>query len=116
MGTPFRRLDPIRLTSLLLPRECAIDRLRYFTARVSGKVDPRAPARQHIYMKALATLPEVEIHDGRFLAKTAWRPLANLPEGQANHTDFTVAPNPGQGRPSSLQKARKGSTRVPFET
>ena len=78
-GTPFRWLDPVRLTSLLLPRECAIDRLRYFTARVSGKVDPRAPARQRIYMKALGTLPEVQIHYGRFLAKTAWRPLANLP-------------------------------------
>ena len=57
-GTPFRWLDPVRLSSLLLPRECAIDRLRYFTARVSGEVDPGAPARQRIYMKALATLPE----------------------------------------------------------
>ena len=55
------------------------DRLRYFTARVSGKLDPGAPARHQIYLKALATLPEVEIHYGRFLAKTAWRPLANLP-------------------------------------
>ena len=79
-GTPFRWLDPVRLTSLLLPRECAIDRLRYFTARVSGKVDPQAPVHQRIYMKALATLPEVEIHYGRFLAKTAWRPRT-LPVG-----------------------------------
>ena len=78
-GTPFKWLDPVRLTSLLLPREHEIDRLRYFTARVSGKLDPRAPARQRVYLKALATLPEVEIHFGRFLAKTAWRPLANLP-------------------------------------
>ena len=78
-GTPFKWLDPVRLTSLLLPRECEVDRLRYFTARVSGKLDPRAPARQRVYLKALATLPEVEIHYGRFLAKTAWRPLANLP-------------------------------------
>ena len=78
-GTPFKWLDPVRLTALLLPRECAIDRLRYFTARVSGKLDPRAPARQRIYLNALATLPEVDIHYGRFLAKTAWRPLANLP-------------------------------------
>ena len=77
-GAPFRWLDPVWLTSLLLPRECAIDRLRYSTARVSGKVDPRAPARQRISMNALATLPEVEIHYSRFLAKTAWRPLTNL--------------------------------------
>ena len=78
-GTRFKWLDPIRLVALLLPRGYRIDRLRYFTARVSGKFDPGAPARQQIYLKALATLPEVEIHYGRFLAKTAWRPLANLP-------------------------------------
>ena len=30
-------------------------------------------------MKALGTLPHAYIHFGRFLAKTAWRPLANLP-------------------------------------
>ena len=78
-GTPFKWLDPVLLTSLLLPAEYEIERLRYFTARVSGKLDPRAPARQRVYLKALATLAEVEIHYGRFLAKTAWRPLANLP-------------------------------------
>ena len=78
-GTPFKWLDPVLLTSLLLPPDHQIERLRYFTARVSGKLDPRAPARQRVYLKALATLPEVEIHYGRFLAKTAWRPLANLP-------------------------------------
>ncbi len=52
-GTPFRWLDPVKLTALLLPRECMIDRLRYFTARVSGKLDPQAPARQQP-----VTLPE----------------------------------------------------------
>ena len=76
-GTRFKWVDPVRLAALLLPRGHAIDRLRYFTARVSGKVDPRA--RQRVYLNALATLPEVEVHYGRFLAKTAWRPLANLP-------------------------------------
>lgn len=78
-GTPFKWLDPVRLTALLLPRDWVIDQLRYFTARVSGKLDPRAPARQQVYLKALATLPDVEVHYGRFLAKKAWRPLANLP-------------------------------------
>ena len=78
-GTPFKWLNPVRLTARLLPREWVIDRLRYFTARVSGKLDPQAPARQQVYLRALATLPEVELHYGRFLAKTAWRPLANLP-------------------------------------
>ena len=78
-GTPFKWLDPVALTSLLLPPEYVIERLRYFTARVSGKLDRGAPARQQVYLNALATRPEVEIHFGRFLAKTAWRPLVNLP-------------------------------------
>ena len=78
-GTPFKWLDPVRLAELLVPQGHTIERLRYFTARVSGKSDPAAPARQQIYLKALATLPEVELHYGRFLAKTNWRPLTNLP-------------------------------------
>ena len=78
-GTPFKWLDPVRLTALLLPRGHSIEKQRCFTARVSGISDPGAPARQQIYLKALATLPEVDLHCGSFLAKTTWRPLANLP-------------------------------------
>ena len=78
-GTPFKWLDPVRLSTLVLPDECVIERLLYFTARVSGQSDPMAPARQQVYLNALATLPLVELHYGRFLAKTVWRPLANLP-------------------------------------
>ena len=78
-GTRCKWLDPVRLTALLLPKRFTIKRLRYFTARVSGMVDPRAPGGQQVYLNALAILPEVSIHYGRFLAKTAWRPLHNLP-------------------------------------
>ena len=78
-GTPFKWLDPVRLTRLLLPDEYTIDKLLYFTARVSGKIDRRAPARQHAHLNALRTLPETEMHFGNFLGKTIWRPLTNLP-------------------------------------
>ena len=78
-GTPFKWLDPVELSRQLLPKECTVDRLRYFTARVSGVSDSGAPARQHAYLQALGTLAEVRVHLGRFLAKTAWRPLTNLP-------------------------------------
>ena len=111
-GTRFKWLDPVRLAALLLPRGHEIDRLRYFTARVSGKLDPGAPARQQIYLKALATLPEVEIHYGRFLAKTAWRPLANLPvAGRRIETPKPVTLPKGDhrvlgGRPQTLPVGR----------
>ena len=79
-GTALKWLDPIRLTdSLNLPFKYRIDRLRYFTAHVSGKLDPEAPRRQRIYLKALETLPQVDIHYGSFISNQAWRPLANLP-------------------------------------
>ena len=78
-GTRFKWLDLAKLAGLLLPDGHVIDRVRYFTARVSGIANPGSPARQHAYLQALGTLPEVRMHMGRFLAKTAWRPLTNLP-------------------------------------
>ena len=104
-GTPFKWLDAVRLATSLLLCEYAIDRLRYFTARVSGKLEPQAPARQQNYLKALSTLPEVDIHYGRLLAKTAWRPLANLPvAGRRIDTP----------RPVTLPRGRSpGSRRTP---
>ncbi len=78
-GTPFRWLDPVRLSALLLPSACVVEKVRYFTARVSGSSDRNVPARQQVYLNALRTLSEVEVYFGSFLAKTVWRPLVNLP-------------------------------------
>ena len=78
-GTPFKWLDPVRVSALLLPSACMVDKVLYFTARVSGSTDRYAPARQQVYLNALRTLPEVEVCFGNFLAKTVWRPLVNLP-------------------------------------
>jgi len=82
-GTPFKWLNVVELAKHLVPATHTIEKVKYFTARVSGAADPGAPRRQHAFLSALATLPEVEIHYGRFLAKTIWRPLTNLPVGGA---------------------------------
>ena len=78
-GTKFKWLNLVELARHVLPADHTIDKLVYFTARVSGVSDRDAPRRQQLYLKALNTLPEVEIHFGSFLTKTAWRPLINLP-------------------------------------
>ena len=78
-ATSLRWLDPVKLAYRLVPSGYKVDLLRYFTARVSGKADSGAPGRQHAYLQALASLPEVQVHMGRFLAKTIRRPLTNLP-------------------------------------
>lgn len=39
-GTSFKWFDLVRLSTLVLPGEHEIERLLYFTARVSGQSDP----------------------------------------------------------------------------
>lgn len=78
-GTPFKWLNPVELARRVLPAVNKVERVKYFTARMSGAVDPDAPRRQHLYLLALDTLPEVEIIYGHFLSKTIWRPITNFP-------------------------------------
>lgn len=69
------------LVEAALPPGSQIDKVKYYTARVSGATDQDQPRRQQIYFNALRTIPEVEIFFGQFLAKTIWRPVLNLPVG-----------------------------------
>jgi uncharacterized LabA/DUF88 family protein len=78
-GTPFKWLNLTALAKQLIPQDYTITKVKYFTARVSGVADLGAPKRQQAYLSALATLPEMEIHHGRFLSKTVWRPITNFP-------------------------------------
>jgi hypothetical protein len=78
-GTPFKWLNLAALAREFLPSTHSVERIKYFTARVSGAADPDAPRRQHAYLSALSSLPELEVHFGRFLSKTVWRPITNFP-------------------------------------
>jgi uncharacterized LabA/DUF88 family protein len=77
-GTRYRWLDLEALCRHLLPNE-TIAVIRYFSARVSGRVDTGAPVRQDMYLRALRTLPRVELHFGTFLTKSVWMPLVVPP-------------------------------------
>jgi hypothetical protein len=91
-GTAFKWLNLVELARRVLPAGHTVERVKYFTAHVSGAADPGAPRRQHIYLSALRTLPEIEIHFGRFLAKTIWRPIINLPVAGAQiHSPVPVS-------------------------
>jgi hypothetical protein len=66
------------------------------------------PRRQHAYLSALRTLPEVEIHFGRFLAKTIWRPITNFPVAGAQiHSPVVVS------LPAGNHKVDGGSLNAP---
>ncbi|MCA8933363.1 MAG: NYN domain-containing protein, partial [Rhodospirillaceae bacterium] len=76
--TPHKWLDLLKLSKLLVDPSDEIDCVRYFTARISPRAgDTDAPKRQQAYLSALATIPEIKVHYGRFLPKTKWRPIAH---------------------------------------
>jgi uncharacterized LabA/DUF88 family protein len=70
-NTPYRWLDLLKLSKHMLPRD-VIGEIKYFTARVSARPhDPGAPTRQQIYLRALRTLPNLQIIYGHFLTHPA---------------------------------------------
>lgn len=78
-GTPYKWLDLDALSRRLV-RQGSVNRIRYFTARITGLPDdPDAPSRQDSYLRALLTFPHITIHFGRFQMKVARMPLAFPP-------------------------------------
>ncbi len=74
--TPFKWLDISKLCQLILPNHTIL-RIKYFTARVTGRPsDPGQPTRQQVFLRALATLPNLEIIYGHFLSNETFMPLA----------------------------------------
>jgi uncharacterized LabA/DUF88 family protein len=58
------------LQKLLPPAQFDIQKIKFFTARVSATPkDPQKPVRQDIYFRALRTIPTLEIIEGFFLSK-----------------------------------------------
>ncbi|MFA6218692.1 MAG: NYN domain-containing protein [Erythrobacter sp.] len=74
--SPHKWLNIHDLAVRRLPQN-NIDKVRYFTARVSARPhDPTQPQRQETYFRALATVPEVEVHYGHFLTHEVGMPDA----------------------------------------
>jgi len=70
-NTPFKWLDLGALCARLLPGH-QIKRIRYFTASVTAfPHDPNAPTRQDVYLRALATVPNLTIHKDGWFASNA---------------------------------------------
>jgi uncharacterized LabA/DUF88 family protein len=78
-GSPYKWLDLEALCHHLLPKD-TINRIRYFTAKVSARPDDlQLPVRQDTYLRALATLPTVSVHLGVFYVSVSRAPLAHPP-------------------------------------
>lgn len=79
--TPYKWLDIDKMCRLLLPRHQILN-IKYFTARVSGRpADPGQPTRQQAFLRALRTIPHLEIIYGHFLTTEVTMLLAGRPAG-----------------------------------
>ena len=75
--TPWRWLNLRALANGLLIPDFTLHRIRYFTALIrSGSFDPQKEIRQQTYLRALRTIPRLDVHEGRFQSNVAKRPLA----------------------------------------
>ena len=80
-GTPYKWLDVLALCRFLLPKN-QIVQIKYFTALVSARPhDPDQPNRQLLFLRALRTLPNLEIIYGHFLEHVVSMPLAHPTPG-----------------------------------
>jgi len=76
--TPHRWLNLQRLIELHSMPHNRLVGIKYFTAKLNSRPnDPDAPARQATYLRALGTLPNIEITPGHFLTKNVRMLLAN---------------------------------------
>jgi uncharacterized LabA/DUF88 family protein len=68
-GTPYKWLDVSKLSRFLFPKD-TITAIKYFTAPIKVRAndpDVDRPNRQQIYLRALRTIPHLEIIEGNFL-------------------------------------------------
>lgn len=76
-NTPYKWLDFKSLFCKLLSSEHSIIEIKYFTALVSGKRNPKKPLNQQTYLRALKShIPELNIYFGHFLSHEVYAPLA----------------------------------------
>lgn len=81
--TPYKWLDLMALCRVMIPTNTVIG-IKYFTARVQARQsDPSQPMRQLIYLRALQTLPNLQIIFGHYLSHVVNMPLVRpLPNGR----------------------------------
>lgn len=88
--TPYKWLDFGKLCQALLLPQNDVQCIKYFTARVKPPAnDPGQQLRQQAYLRALRTLPQLEVHFGQFTKHKVYRPVAgDIPVGGHSKGDF----------------------------
>jgi len=86
-GTAYKWLDMQKMVQVILPKN-KILKIKYFTALVNARPqDLDQPIRQQMYLRALRTIPYLEIILGHFLTHPVKLPLANPIPGQNRYAE-----------------------------
>lgn len=105
--TPYRWLNLAKLAEVML-RNNVINRIKVFTGIVKARPnDPQQPLRQQIYLRALRTLPNLEIIEGSFLSGPRSYPL--LKRDKNGHLEPQVLANGKLKCVDVLRTEEKGS-------
>lgn len=84
-GTPNKWLNIQVLCQHLLPKN-NVQKIKYFTALVTSRPgDPDQPNRQQIYLRALRTIPNLDIIYGHFLEHEVKMPLVSSLSGKIRY-------------------------------
>ena len=87
--TPYKWLDLSKLCQILLPTD-TVQEIHYFTARVSSR--PSSPTSAHdqgLYLRALKTIPNLQVKYGRFSTHSIPMYLTNVNPPQKVWVDKT---------------------------
>lgn len=97
--TKYKWLDLSQLCKFLFPKD-TIGKIKYFTAPVKIRphdTDTDKPNRQQIYLRALKTIPDLEVHEGSFLSHTVsmyradGKGMINVIKTEEKGTDVNLA-------------------------
>lgn len=84
-GTPYKWLNILSLCQKLLPKNDIV-KIKYFTALITARPgDVDQPNRQQIYLRALRTIPDLEIIYGHFLEHAVKMPLTSSLGGKIQY-------------------------------
>jgi uncharacterized LabA/DUF88 family protein len=76
-NSPYRWLDLFKFAHAMLPKNEVV-RVKYFTAIVKSSTnDPTKVVRQQTFLRALGTIPQIEIFLGSFQSHPVKRPKAD---------------------------------------
>ncbi len=95
-GTPYRWLDLSKLCDCLLINN-DVNQIKYFTSHVKARPnDPDQPNRQQFYLRALGTIPNLQVVLGSFITRPRFFPRVDLlPDGSLEYVEVLYTEEKG---------------------